>query len=133
METIRKLFFDFLPPPKQEHFEEVVYIFPGGHSNKGEPVLLTLLREFQEETSLKINIKNLKFHQSCIFNVLIYDLMIRKQFNNYVFPVKINLSSKDISECFVPTKHTKNPTFVDVGNCETLFDIFMRVQNFMLL
>ena len=135
METVRHLFFDFLPPPKQEEHlkEDVVYIFPGGHSNRGEPVLLTLIREFQEETSLKIDIQNLKFHQSCIFNVLIYDLMIRKWFNNYVFPAKIDLSSKEISDRFVPTKHTKNPTFVDISGCETLSDIFVRVQNFMLL
>jgi ADP-ribose pyrophosphatase YjhB (NUDIX family) len=135
METVRHLFFDFLPPPKQEEHlkEDVVYIFPGGHSNRGEPVLLTLLREFQEETSLKVDIQNLKFHQSCIFNVLIYDLLIQKQFNNYVFPVKIDLSSKEISDRFVPTKHTKNPTFVDISGCETLSDIFVRVQNFMLL
>ena len=114
-------------PPK------FVRIFPGGHCNYNEKIILTLLREFKEETSININIKNLSFNQTCIFKVLIFDLMVKKTFNNFVFPVKINMSSVEILRNFKETKHVRNPTFIDISKSSSLFDTFVQVQKAMLL
>lgn len=138
LEQIREMFFDFMPSltsSSQWLFPSTppIYIFPGGHSDRNESILLTLLREFKEETSININFKNLRFNQNFIFKVLIHDLMIKETFDNIVFPVKVDMSSNDISRLFKETRHTKNPTFVDIREYESLFDIFIHVQNFMTL
>lgn len=134
LEKIRQLFFDFLPPLINYGVtEKIVHVFPGGHSMRNEPISKTLIRELQEETSIDINIQDLRFNKSCIFNVLIYDCIINRYFNNFIFPVKINMSSEDIHLQFKETKHTRNPTFVDISQCKTLFDAFLQVQRFMIL
>lgn len=134
LEKIRQLFFDFLPPLINYGVaEKIVYVFPGGHSIRNEPVSKTLIRELQEETSIDINIQDLRFNKSCMFNVLIYDCIIKMYFNNFIFPVKVNMSSEDIYFQFKETKHTRNPTFVDISQCKTLFDAFLQVQRFMIL
>jgi len=131
---IKKLFFDFMDdtPITLDKEEKKVYIFPGGHSSKKETILLTLLRELREEL-LDIDLKLLRFNQACIFNVLIYDIMVQEYFNNFVFPVKVGMTSDDIKSQFKDTKHTRNPTFVDVSTCTSLIDAFLTVQRFMLL
>jgi hypothetical protein len=134
LEKIRQLFFDFLPPHINYGVtEKIIRVFPGGHSMCNEPISKTLIRELQEETSMNINIQDLRFNKSCIFNVLIYDCIIKKYFDNFIFPVKINMSSQDIQLQFKETRHTRNPTFVDIRHCKTLFDAFLQVQNFMIL
>jgi ADP-ribose pyrophosphatase YjhB (NUDIX family) len=134
LENIFQMFFGFMPPRKiySSFINNTVHIFPGGHPNKRETIISTLLRELREETCMNIPVKDLKFNQSSIFNVSIYDLIIRKSFTNFVFPVKINMSSKDILQNFKETKHTRNPTFVDITG-HTLFDAFILVQKFMVL
>jgi len=180
LKKLGETFFDFLPPPQLSNLrvartytlgpggpkinlppsaegyiegrvnERTVYIFPGGHSSLNETVILTLIRELQEETSINITIQDLKFNTSYFFNVLIYDCMVERSFNNYVFPVKVNMSSQDLSRRFKETRHTRNPSFVDIGGYTLgssgpkinlppsaeeydLFEAFMQVQRFMLL
>jgi hypothetical protein len=139
LEKIRNLFFSFIPPlPELEKTIKVkqptiVHIFPGGHPSYNETVILTLLRELYEETSININFKDLRFNQSYMFKVSIYDWLIQRTFENFVFPVKVNMSSHEIVQKFQETKHTRNPTFIDICQCNSLFDAFVRVQDFMLL
>ncbi|CCV02156.1 hypothetical protein IIV25_138R [Invertebrate iridovirus 25] len=138
IEKIRKLFFDFLPPltnfePKFRLKNSSVRIFPGGHSMRGESIVLTLLRELYEEIGYSFPIDELKFNQSCVFKVLIYDLIVKKTFNNFVFPVKVEVMSNCILQCFKETKHTRNPTFIDISKCTSLFDAFVKVQEYMLI
>jgi hypothetical protein len=133
LERIRELFFDFLPPFNRVVDEKIVHVFPGGHSNRNEPISKTLLRELQEETSMNINIQDLCFNESCIFHVLIYDCIIKRYFNNFIFPVKIKMNSENIRLQFKETKHTRNPKFVDISQCKTLFDAFILVQRSMIL
>jgi ADP-ribose pyrophosphatase YjhB (NUDIX family) len=135
LEKLRLLFFDFIPPLNQSKKNKLIHIFPGGHCHFkiAESIFFTLMRELKEETSLNINIKDLRFNQSYIFNVLIYDLMIKRTFNNFVFPVKVNMTSDDILQKFKETKHTRNPTFVDIHGCKNLLDAFIQVQHAMLL
>jgi 8-oxo-dGTP pyrophosphatase MutT (NUDIX family) len=135
-EEIRELYFDFLSPeiaPSQTVPDNMVYIFPGGHSLYGETTVSTLIRELQEETSMNLYLGDLKFHPTCIFKVLIYDLLVSKTFNNLVFPVKVHMTSNELIKNFQATKHTRNPTFVDIKECKTLFDAVLKVQKFMLL
>lgn len=110
-----------------------IYIFPGGHCAYKESIINALLRELQEETCIKLNMQDLLFHQSCIFNVLIYDFIIKKPFDNFVFPVKINMSSLDIIQNFKETQHTRNPIFINISDCKNLFEAFVQIQKFMLL
>lgn len=110
-----------------------IYIFPGGHCAYNESIINALLRELQEETCIKLNMQDLLFHQSCIFNVLIYDFIIKKLFDNFVFPVKINMSSLDIIQNFKETQHTRNPIFINISDCKNLFEAFVQIQKFMLL
>jgi ADP-ribose pyrophosphatase YjhB (NUDIX family) len=133
LERIRQLFFDFLPPFNRNVDEKIVHVFPGGHSNRNEPISKTLLRELQEETSMNINIQDLCFNESCIFHVLIYDCIINRYFKNFIFPVKINMNSENMHLQFKETKHTRNPKFIDVSQCKTLFEAFMLVQRLMIL
>lgn len=132
VEKIRRLFFDFFPPLISKEKEPIIHIFPGGHSNHKETVCQTLLRELFEETTINIKVDDLRFNQVYIFKVFIYDLMVKKIFKNFVFPVKVNLSSCDICKNFKETKHTKQPTFIDIGG-QSLFDAFVKVQEFMLI
>ena len=115
-----------------EDKNNLIHIFPGGHSLVNETIISTLLRELQEETCLGLKLSDLKFNQSWLFNVLIHDLMIDKYFNNYIFPVKVEVTSHFISKNFKETRHTKNPTFVNIENCD-LDEAFTKVQNFMIL
>lgn len=137
IEKIRKLFFDFLPPLTNfSNFEpknSFVRIFPGGHSMRGESIVLTLLRELYEEIGYSFPIDELKFNQSCVFKVLIYDLIVKKTFNNFVFPVKVGVVSDCILQRFKETKHTQNPIFIDISKCTSLFDAFVKVQEYMLI
>ena len=138
LETIRRLFFEFLPPAPpypsgRTGTQKTVHIFPGGHPMRNETINRTLLRELQEETSINFNIQDLWFNKSCIFNVLIYDCIIKKYFNNFVFPAKVNMSSKDIHSRFKESRHTRNPLFLDISRCKTLLDAFLQVQRFMVL
>jgi hypothetical protein len=133
LEKIGHLFFNFMPAFEHKNRSKFVHIFPGGQSNYNEKVLLTLLREFEEETSINIDITKLKFNQSFIFKVFIFDKVIKRTFKNFVFPVKVDMSSRDIMQNFKETKHTRNPTFIDINTSNSLFDTFVRVQNFMLL
>lgn len=123
-----------LPPTFQckNSSSKFIHIFPGGHSNHNEKVLLTLLREFKEETTINIDITKLRFNQSFIFKVTILDIRVQKTFKNFIFPTKIDMSSQDILKKFKETKHTRNPTFIDVDN-NSLFDMFVKVQKFMLI
>ena len=59
--------------------------------------------------------------------------MIKKYFNNLVFPTKVNMSSQDITKKFKNTKHTINPTFINIDINRSLHENFLKVQNFMLL
>lgn len=131
-EKIRKLFFDFFPPLISKQKESIIHIFPGGHSDHNEMIFQTLLRELYEETTIDIKFNELRFHQSCIFKVLIYDLIVKKSFINFIFPVKVNMTSQDICKNFKETKHTRHPTFIDIHGC-SLIDAFVKVQEFMLL
>ncbi|CCV01806.1 hypothetical protein IIV22_129R [Invertebrate iridescent virus 22] len=133
MEKIRKIFFDFIPPHNISPQKSSVFLFPGGHSKAKETIALTLYRELYEETGYTINFQNLRFNQSCLFKVLIYDLLVKKTFNNFVFPVKVDISSSEITNKFKNTKHTRNPTFIDIKMCTSLFDAFIKVQEYMLL
>lgn len=136
IEHLGQVFFEYLPKPKTDlTFEsrKIVHIFPGGHSLKNETIIKTLLRELYEETSIEINVKDLKFKETLIFNVLIYDSLIKKSFNNFVFPVKINMSSQEVSNKFKETIHTKNPIFINIKEYNNLYDAFLQVQNFILL
>lgn len=110
-----------------------IYIFPGGHSNKNERVIYTLLRELYEETSIRFSLRDLKFCQVCFFEVIIDDLTIQKIFKNVVFPVKVDLSSQEIALQFKETKHTRNPTFIDIFYCRTLSEALIHIQKIMLL
>lgn len=141
LEKIKYTFFNFvssLPlieasfPLKERFNTKAIHIFPGGHSSRQETIIWTLLRELREETCLNISVKDLKFNQSCIFSVLIHDLTIQKSFNNFVFPVKVNMNSQDIIQNFKETKHTRNPTFINIKGL-SLFEAFVVVQKFMLL
>ncbi|ADO00419.1 hypothetical protein WIV_gp076 [Wiseana iridescent virus] len=137
LEKIRKIFFDFMPPfnlteSKVLHRTKI-HIFPGGHSLYNEKIALTLLRELQEEIGCPFAVEELNFNQSCIFKMLIYDSVVKKTFNNFVFPVKVNDTSNNLFHKFKDTKHTRNPTFVDIGECQSLFDAFIKVQECMLL
>lgn len=109
----------------------LVRIFPGGHSFKNEPIITTLTRELQEETCLNINRKDLRFNQAFIFNVLIYDTVVKKYFNNFIFPIKVNITSQDIQKNFQETKHVTNPTFIDISTTRNLFKSFIKVQQHM--
>lgn len=135
LEKIRLLFFDYIPPlTSSNSSEKIIKIFPGGHFHKlDKSIFFTLIRELKEETSLNIDSKNLWFNQSCIFNVLIFDLLVRRTFNNFVFPVKVNMTSDDILQNFKETKHTRNPTFVDICDSKNLFDVFKKIQSRLLL
>jgi hypothetical protein len=133
LEKIGQLFFNFMPTFEHKNRSNFVHIFPGGHSNYNEKVILTLLREFEEETSIKIDITKLRFNQSFIFKVLIFDIAVKRTFKNFVFPVKVDMSSQEILQKFKETKHTRNPTFIDINTCNSLFDAFVQVQKFMLL
>ena len=135
LKKIKKLFFDFMDDDSITFGkdEKKVYIFPGGHSNKTETILATLLRELREELGMEINPERLRFNQSCVFNVLIHDMMVHEYFNNFIFPVKVDLTSTDIKLQFKDTKHTSNLTFIDVSTCTSLVDAFLKVQRFMLL
>lgn len=133
LEKIKRLFFNFMPTFNHKNRSNFVYIFPGGHSNYNEKVILTLLREFEEETSIKIDIAKLRFNQFFVFKVLIFDIIIKRTFKNFVFPVKVNMTSQDIIQKFKETKHTRNPTFVDINTCKSLLDAFVQVQKFMVL
>lgn len=134
IEKIRQMFFDFLPPLINYGVAgKVVRIFPGGHSIRNEPIRKTLMRELKEETALNVNAQDLCFDQARLFHVLIYDCIIQRYFNNFIFPAKINMNSKDIHMQFKETKHTRNPTFVDISRSKTLFDAFMQVQRLMIL
>lgn len=134
LEKIRKTFFDFLPPYDCLQPEtKKIYIFPGGHSKSKETLILTLLRELWEETTIHFKKKFLRFNQSFIFKVSILDLMIQKHFENFVFPVKVDMSSHDIIQRFKETKHVRNLTFIDIHGCDSLFSAFLHVQNFMLI
>lgn len=106
---------------------------PSGRYSKRETVITTLLRELHEETRLNINLQDLRFNQSYIFNVVINDLMIKKSFNNLVFPVKLNMSSLDITREFKETKHVRNPTFIDIKDCRSLSEVFLLVQKIIIL
>lgn len=132
MEKIRKIFFDFIPPQKVQK-TSTVFLFPGGHLKSKETIALTLFRELYEETGYAIDFKNIRFNQSCLFKVLIHDLLIKKTFNNFIFPVKVDISSNEIINKFKNTKHTRNPTFIDIQKCNSLFDAFIKVQEYMLL
>jgi ADP-ribose pyrophosphatase YjhB (NUDIX family) len=134
LEKIRRLFFNFLPTiTYTDRCSKFIHIFPGGHSNNMEKVISTLLREFKEETSINIDIKQLSFNQSLIFKVLIFDIMVKKTFKNLVFPVKVAMSSQEIFQSFKQTKHTRNPTFVDITTSDSLYDAFIKVQKLMVL
>ena len=137
LEKIRNLFFSFIPPLNDSFGpngkQPIVHIFPGGHSSYNETVIFTLLRELYEETSININFKDLRFNQSYMFKVSIYDAMIQRTFENFIFPVKVNMSSHEILQKFQETKHTRNPTFIDINQNDSLFEAFIRVQYFMLL
>jgi hypothetical protein len=111
---------------------KLIFMFPGGQSKSDEIILLTLLREFEEETSININLKELKFNQSTIFKVSIFDFLIKKKFNNLVFPVKINMTSRVLAQKFKETKHVKNPIFFDIRG-KNLFEVFVEVQKHILL
>jgi hypothetical protein len=139
LEKIKTIFFNFIPSLTSKgalvdrEEPNSIRIFPGGHSNRRETVISTLLRELREETSLDLTVEDLRFSQSCLFNVLIYDLMVKKRFDNLVFPIKINMSSQDIMTKFRETKHTRNPIFVDIKDCKSLYEAFILVQRFMTL
>jgi ADP-ribose pyrophosphatase YjhB (NUDIX family) len=115
---VYKKFFNFLNLPPEFRFggSRNIHIFPGGHSTRSETVITTLLREFQEETSIRIKHENLRFNKSCVFKVTIYDKIVSRWFDNLVFPALINMSSVDIMNQFKTTKHTRCPTFLNV-NC----------------
>ena len=108
-----------------------IYIFPGGHSKVNETVLLTLLREFQEETSININANELKFNQTCFFNVNIYDFLIQKNFINLIFPTRINMSSCELAKKFKTTRHTRNPRFINMSS-KNVFLNFLLIQSLMI-
>ena len=136
LEKLRQLFFDFIDAKDlktQNNHKKPIHIFPGGQSSQNESVLLTLLRELREETTLNININDLYFNQSYIFNVLIYDLVVKKYFNNFIFPVKVNITSQDIIKKINGNKYVQNPIFIDIGQCSSLFTAFLQVQKFMLM
>jgi hypothetical protein len=136
VDQISKIFFSFLPSNntlKSTIQNKIVHIFPGGHSLKKETIIETLLREFREETNIILNVDDLKFEQTCIFNVIIYDSLIKKYFNNFIFPAKVNMSSQEVSKNFKETNHTKNPTFININGYNTLYEAFLHVQNFILL
>jgi ADP-ribose pyrophosphatase YjhB (NUDIX family) len=115
---VYKKFFNFLNLPPEFRFggSRNIHIFPGGHSTRSETVITTLLREFHEETSIRIKHENLRFNKSCVFKVTIYDKIVSRWFDNLVFPALINMSSVDIMNQFKTTKHTRCPTFLNV-NC----------------
>ncbi|ABF82110.1 hypothetical protein MIV080R [Invertebrate iridescent virus 3] len=114
---------------------ESIYIFPGGHCNGNEPVLSTLLREFREETTIPLKTTELRFHATKVYGIWIHDFAVGKTFKNFVFPVKINLSSAAIRDRFRETRHTRNPTFVDIGKShrQSLLDLVIKVQKIMIL
>ncbi|AHL67573.1 hypothetical protein DH26_gp080 [Chloriridovirus anopheles1] len=121
------------PFPKSAKGLSPIYIFPGGHSNKNEFAIHTLLRELKEETSINFYLNQLKFHQTYFFEVVILDLMIMRRFRNLVFPVKVDLTSREIARNFKETKHTRDPLFVDIFYCQDLVQALLTVQNIMLL
>jgi len=135
LNKIKKIFFDFMDDISidENNKTKKVYIFPGGHSIKNETIILTLLRELHEELNIHINSKSLEFNQTNIFNVLIYDIMVKKFFNNFIFPVKVQMSSDVIKNNFKKTKHTSDPIFIDISHCTTLTEAFILVQKFMIL
>jgi ADP-ribose pyrophosphatase YjhB (NUDIX family) len=136
VDYISKIFFSFLPTDstlKSTITNKIIHIFPGGHSFKKETIIETLLREFHEETNINLSVDNLKFEQTYIFNVIIYDSLIKKHFNNFIFPAKVNMSSQEVSKNFKETNHTKNPTFININGYNTLYEAFLHVQNFILL
>lgn len=135
---VGKVFFSYLQQPKvniSSTFEskKIVHIFPGGHSLKNETIIKTLLREFQEETSIKVNVKDLRFEKTLVFNVLIYDSLIKKSFNNFVFPIRTSMNSQEVSVKFKETIHAKNPIFININGYNNLYDAFVKIQNFILL
>jgi hypothetical protein len=109
-----------------------IYIFPGGHNHKNEQIIYTLLREFMEETSINISLKDLRFNQSCFFTVLIKDLIIGKHFNNIIFPVKVNNTSFELTKKFKKTRHVNNLLFINILDCKNLYKAFLKVQQFMV-
>lgn len=132
MEKIRRLFFEFMPPINYIT-KKFIHIFPGGHSKYNESVISALLRELKEETTINLKRSNLRFNQKIIFKVLIFDLVLKKTFKNFIFPVKVDMTSCDMIKNFKQTKHTQNPTLIDIGTCFSLYDAFIKVQKFMLL
>jgi 8-oxo-dGTP pyrophosphatase MutT (NUDIX family) len=107
-----------------------IYIFPGGHANCGESILDAILRELWEEMSIHMT---LRFCQSYYFKVSIYDFIVKRHFNNLIFPAKINLTSCEIFKLFKPTKHMSNIVFIDIFYIQGLYESFQMVQKFMIL
>lgn len=120
-------------PKSNGDYKPLIRIFPGGHSLKNEPVILTLTRELQEETHINASIKDLRFHQSCIFSVLIFDSVVQKYFKNFIFPIKVNMTSHTLKIKFQETKHVTSPTFIDIQAHQNLFDLFVQVQQQYIL
>jgi hypothetical protein len=109
-----------------------IYIFPGGHSHNNESIIFTLMREFREETAIDINLKELKFNQSYFFSLEIEDLLVNKDFKNLIFPVKVNITSVELLKRFKKTKHTNNPTFVNIDECKNTYEALIKVQKFIV-
>jgi ADP-ribose pyrophosphatase YjhB (NUDIX family) len=110
-----------------------IFIMPGGHARRNETVIEALLREINEETSIAFTLQDLRFCHSYVFELIIHDCVLKKTFNNLVFPVKIGLSSADITRMFKSTVHTDNPTFVDIVQPKGLVQMFIETQSFMLI
>jgi hypothetical protein len=90
------------------------------------------MREFREETSININLKELKFNQSYFFSLEIEDLLVNKDFKNLIFPVKVNTTSVELLKRFKKTKHTNNPTFVNIDECKNAYEALIKVQKFIV-
>jgi 8-oxo-dGTP pyrophosphatase MutT (NUDIX family) len=134
-----------------QNWSNNVYMFPGGHSEPFESILATLVRELQEETTITAKAADLRFNQTRIFRVLIHDLMIKKYFNNFIFPVKVDLTSFEVSRQICGADHRPrrgrefgtqryseeadenrvNHMFVSIGRDEPLIDSLLFVQKFM--
>lgn len=111
-----------------------VRIFPGGHASSKETVFRTLMREFGEETSYDLTTigDKLLFNGKRIFKLLIYDYTVKKHFENYVFPIRVQLTCDQLSRHISPTRETEDPSFLDIGSAATLFDAFVQTQRFMI-
>lgn len=110
----------------------VVRIFPGGQSRSKETIFFTLMREFAEETALKLDASKLLFNAKRVFKMLIYDFTVEKHFENYVFPIRIKMTSEDLVREIRNTKDASDPVFIDAKSEKGLFDVFAKTQRFMV-